>query len=112
MATPIVRLKMKDVFKSFKIDLRGFYKNRIYVQHHLHIQPSEIDVLCYYEYQWMLLDLVDMIKEQNGDKTAGSQNDMMNDQMNQMKSQSSKYTKGFGKAPKLGNFGNMKLPKF
>ena len=51
MRTPTVRLKMKDIFKSMKVDLRAFYKNRVYVQHHLHIQPSEIDILCYYEYQ-------------------------------------------------------------
>jgi len=108
MRTPTVRLKMKDIFKSMKVDLRSFYKNRVYVQHHLHIQPSEIDVLCYYEYQWMLKDLVEMLKEQNGDKSS-SRNEA-NEQMDKMKSQSSKYTKGFGgnKMPKMGNF---KMPK-
>jgi hypothetical protein len=88
MNTPTVRLKLKDVFKSFQIDLRGFYKNRVYVQHHLHIQPSEIDCICYYEYQWMVKDL----------------------KMDKMKSNASKYTKGFGGSnmPKMGNF---KMPK-
>ena len=106
--TPTVRLKLKDVFKSFQVDLRGFYKNRVYVQHHLHIQPSEIDSICYYEYQWMVKDLIDMLKEQNGDKPNGQEN--TNEQLDKMKSQASKYTKGFGgnSMPKLGNF---KLPK-
>jgi len=104
MATPIVRLRLKDILKSFQIDLRNFYKNRVYVQHHLHIQPSEIDTLCYYEYQWMVKDLVDMLKEQNGDKT-GSQ-DSANEQMEKMKSNASKYTKSYSgnNLPKLGNF--------
>lgn len=105
MATPKVRLRMKDIFKSFQIDLRGFYKNRVYVQHHLHIQPSEIDCICYYEYQWMVKDLIDMLKEQNGDKSG---NDQANEQMDKMKSDASKYTKGFGSSnmnmPKMGNF--------
>ena len=104
MRTPTVRLKMKDIFKSMKVDLRSFYKNRVYVQHHLHIQPSEIDVLCYYEYQWMLNELVDMLKEQNGDKSS-SRNEA-NEQMDKMKSQTSKYTKGFSgnSMPKMGSF--------
>jgi hypothetical protein len=107
MRTPVVRLKMKDVFKSFKIDLRGFYKNRVYVQHHLHIQPSEIDDLCYYEYQWMVVDLVEMIKEQNGDQNNSQQS--AQDYMDQVKMDTSSYTKGFGNnLPKLGNF---KMPK-
>ncbi len=108
MRTPTVRLRMRDVFKSFQIDLRAFYKNRVYVQHHLHIQPSEIDDLCYYEYQWMVKDLVEMLKEQNGDKSTSQ--DQANEQMDKMKSQTSKYTKGFGNnMPKMGN---MKMPKF
>jgi len=108
MATPIVRLKLSDIFKSFQIDLRGFYKNRVYVQHHLHIQPSEIDSMCYYEYQWMLKDLVEMLKEQNGDKSTSQEE--TNSQMEDMKNKTSKYTKGFGgnNVPKLGSF---KMPK-
>lgn len=103
MKTPLVRLRMKDIFKSFQIDLRAFYKNRVYVQKHLHIQPSEIDAQAYYEYQWMLKDLIDMIKEENGDKTGGQE--QANEQMDKVKSSASKYTKGFGgNMPKLGNF--------
>ena len=104
MATPLVRLRLKDVFKSFQIDLRAFYKNRVYVQKHLHIQPSEVDALSYYEYQWMLTDLVEMIKEENGEKSSGQ--DQANEQMDKMKSDASKYTKGYGlnNMPKLGSF--------
>lgn len=111
MRTPTVRLRLKDILKSFQVDLRAFYKNRVYVQHHLHIQPSEIDVLHYYEYQWMVKDLIEMIKEQNGDKS--SSQDSANEQMEKMKSTASKYTKGFGgnNMPKLGNMGNFKMPK-
>jgi hypothetical protein len=109
MSNVVLRLKISDIFKGFQIDLRGFYKNRVYVQHHLHIQPSEIDNMNYYEYQWMLKDLVEMLKEQNGEKSENN----MDTQMENMKAQTDKYTKGFGgNMPKLGNFSNMKMPKF
>ena len=107
MRTPTVRIRLRDLIKAFQIDLRSFYKNRVYVQHHLHIQPSEIDNMCYYEYQWMLKDLVDMLKEQNGDKS--SSQDEVNEQMETMKSNASKYTKGFGN--NMPNMGNFKMPK-
>ena len=109
MATPKVRIKMKDIFKSFKVDLRGFYKNRVYVQHHLHIQPSEISAMFYYEYQWMLLDLIEMLKEQNGE---GNNQNTANEQMDKMKQSAKGYTKDFGKMPSMGSLGNMKMPKF
>tara|TARA_R110001592_G_C13037417_1_gene738960 strand:- start:973 stop:1146 length:174 start_codon:yes stop_codon:yes gene_type:complete len=56
----------------------------------------------------MVKDLVDMLKEQNGDKSGSK--DQTNEQMEKMKSDASKYTKGFGgnKMPKMGNF---KMPK-
>ena len=106
--TPVVRLRMKDIFKSFQVDLRGFYKNRVYAQHHLHIQPSEIDILCYYEFQWMLKDLVEMLKEQS--RLVLDNHDQASEQMEKMKSSASKYSKNYGgnNAPKLGNF---KMPK-
>mgnify|MGYP001048173404 CR=1 FL=1 len=109
MRVPTVRLKMSDIFKSFKVDLRGFYKNRVYVQHHLHIQPTEIDMLCYYEYQWMVKDLVDMLKEQNGDSTDNPYEN--NEQMDNIKKQANSYTKGMS-MPKMGSMGNFKMPKF
>jgi hypothetical protein len=109
MSSRLVVIKTKDLFKCFQIDLRNFYKNRVYLQHHLHIQPSEINQLSYYEYQWMLKDLVDMIKEQNGEKT----NSSMDSQMENMKQNANQYTKNFGKnMPNMSkNFGNFKMPK-
>ena len=106
MSNKIVVLKMSDVFKGFQVELRTFYKNRVYVQHHLHIQPSEIDALCFYEYQWMLKDLIEMLKEQNGENGNKTDNEFdVNSQIDKIKSQSSKYNKGMNlNLPKLGKF--------
>jgi hypothetical protein len=111
MRVPLVRLEMKDIFKSFKVDLRDFYKNRVYVQHYLHIQPTEIDTLCFYEYQWMIKDLVELLKEQNGE---GKKDNPYNtdEYMDKMKNQANSYTKGFGNMNKMPNMGSFKMPKF
>lgn len=110
MRTPTVKLKAKDILKSFQMDIREFHKNRVYLQHHLHIQPSEIDILAYYEYHWMLKDLVEMLEKQNGNN---SNKDDADEKMNEMKSKANSYTKGFSKNNNLTkNFGNIKLPKF
>lgn len=108
MAKPIILIKASDIFKSFKIDYREFYKNRVYVQHHLHIQPSEIDNLWYYEYQWMLKDLIEMLEKQNGDGKSNNFN--VDDKMQDMKNQAKSYTSGFGNLGK--GMGGFKMPKF
>lgn len=113
MRVPIVRLKMSDIFKSFKVDLRDFHKNRVYVQHHLHIQPSEIDMLPFYEYQWMVTDLVEMLKEQNGEGKNKNPYDT-DEHMDKIKKQTNSYTKGFGNMNNIGkmpNMGSFKMPK-
>ena len=81
----------------------------VYVQHYLHIQPSEVDALSYYEYQWMVQDLIEMLKEQNGDGKDNSYD--QNEQMDKIKNQASNYTKGMN-MPKMGSMGNFKMPKF
>lgn len=101
MTKPVIRLTMSDVFKSFKVDLRKFHKNRVYVQHHLHTQPSEIDSMPFYEYQWMVTDLVEMLKEQNGDGEKNGHEEMANEQMSNMKNTAASYTKGFGSGMKM-----------
>jgi hypothetical protein len=57
----------------------------------------------------MVKDLIEMLKEQNGDGKGKSHDDMANEQMSRMKGQASSYTKGFGKMPNMGSF---KMPKF
>lgn len=107
MAVPLIVLKAKDLAKSFTIDIRSFYKNRVYLQHHLHVQPSELENLPYYEFQWMMKDMVEMLEKQNGKE--GNSMDV-DEKMNNMKNQAKSYTSGFGNMSK--GMGNMKMPKF
>lgn len=101
-------IKLKDIVKSFQIDIRGFHKNRVYLQHHLHIQPSEIDNLYYYEYSWMIKDLIELLEKQNGE---GNNQSSADDKMDEMKQKANSFTKGFSGANKLPNFKNFKVPK-
>lgn len=108
MAKQVVLLRWKDVFKSFKIDVRDFYKARVYLQKHLHIQPSEIDIMYYYEFQWMLDDLKEMLEKENGKENPNNFNP--DEKMSEIKNQARSYTKGMGN---VGGFkpGNFKMPK-
>jgi hypothetical protein len=110
--TPIVRIKLSDVFKSFKTDIRQFYKNRVYLQHYLHIQPNEVDNLYYYEFQWMLKDMIELLEKQNGKDNQNNMNP--EEKMSELKNEAKSYTKGFGNMgnnlPKIGS--GFKMPKF
>ena len=39
------------------IDLRNLVRNKLYICRDWHIQPSEIDKMAYYEYEWILEDI-------------------------------------------------------
>jgi len=49
----------------FKISLKNFFKVRFYVYKHLHIQPSELNEMEYYEYHYIVKDLIDDLKKEN-----------------------------------------------
>lgn len=74
----------------------------------LHIQPSEIDRLPYYEYEYTLSLYNDMLKDRksNEDNLYEAERDKYN--VNNLRNQS---TKGF-KLPSLGNGSSIKIPKF
>jgi len=76
----LVTIGFRDGIKSlslFKISLENFFKTKFYLMYHLHIQPSEIDKLDYYEYWYIVKDLAEYIKKQNdgqkGEESAAMQ---------------------------------------
>lgn len=77
--------------------------------HHLRLQPSEYEDKPFYEYQYYVKDLIDIIKERNNEDGDNKYN--VNDTYDKMKKDSSKYTKGMGsnKMPKMPSM--PKMPK-
>jgi len=52
------------LYSILRVNLRNSAKNKLYICKEWHIQPSEIDKLPYYEYEWMLEDINEDHKEQ------------------------------------------------
>ena len=74
----------------------------------LHMQPSEIDRLPYYEYEYTVSLYNDMLKDRknNEDNLYDKERDKYN--VNDLKNQSIRGIK----MPSLGNGSSIKIPKF
>jgi hypothetical protein len=47
----------------FQISLRNFFKVKSYLYHHYRTQPSEIEGMPFYEYEYLIEDLKEMLDE-------------------------------------------------
>lgn len=81
----------------FKISLENFFKLRFYIYEKLHVQPSELNNMDYYEFHYLVKDLLEHLKEQN------EQNKKERDEADSMKSS---FKAPNYKAP------NISVPKF
>lgn len=103
-----VKLTNKQLFGAFQIDLRQYFTMRARLLYHLRLQPSEYEDKPFYEYQYYVKDLIDIIKEKNEGGDDNKYN--VNDTYDKMKNDSSKYMKGFGNnTPKMPSM--PKMPK-
>lgn len=53
----------KSILDLFKIDLLNHRKARLALYYHLHMQPSEINEMEYYDFEDLLYDLSELLKE-------------------------------------------------
>ena len=105
-----VKLTNKDLFSAFQIDIRQYFTMRARLLYHLRLQPSEYEDKPFYEYQYYVKDLIDILKERNEGESDNKYN--VDDTYDKMKADSNKYMKGFGRnMPKIPNMGSMKMPK-
>ena len=94
------------LFSILQVDVRNLVKNKLFISKEYHIQPSEIDKLLYYEYEWILEEINKEAKEaekrqKEQDKKYGSMGRMPN--YNSMMSNVGKSM------PKMPSFS---MPKF
>ncbi len=85
-----------NLFSLFKISLENFFKIRFYIYLHLGVQPSELNNMEYYEYHYVVKDLIEHLKKEN--EANKSQQDAASGMMSGMKMPSIKMP-------------NMKMPK-
>lgn len=68
------------------MDVRNLVKNRNYISKHLKIQPSETEGLDFWDYEYLLDDLKDIIEKKNQQNSADNQNTpSFSDMKSQMK---------------------------
>lgn len=56
------------IFSLWKIDILGFIKQKAALSKNFHIQPSELDKMPYWEYEYYIKALNDLIKAENEDQ--------------------------------------------
>ena len=52
------------IYSLYQVDIRNLVRNKLNICKEYHIQPSEIDRLQFYEYEYMLEEIMKDIKEQ------------------------------------------------
>jgi hypothetical protein len=72
-----------NLFSLFKISLENFFKVKFYIYKHLSIQPSELEEMEYYEFHYIVKELIEMIKAEN--EANKGQNEQTGEMMNSMK---------------------------
>ena len=64
----------------FQISLENFFKTKTYLLYHLRLQPSEVEQLPYYEFEYIVRNLIDILKE----KQEAEEKEMNGDENSQM----------------------------
>lgn len=52
------------IFRTFVIDLRNLTKNKLFICKEYHIQPSEIDKMQFWQYEWFTDEIKEITKEE------------------------------------------------
>lgn len=52
------------IFHTFVIDLRNLTKNKLFICREYHIQPSEIDKMQFWEYEWYTDEIKEISKNE------------------------------------------------
>ena len=55
----------------FQISIRSFLKVKVYIYHHLRLQPSEVESLPFYEYEFLVEDLKQMLEDRRREESGG-----------------------------------------
>lgn len=100
------------VIKTFIINLRNLTKNKLFICKEYHIQPSEIDRMQFWEYEWYTDEIKEISKEQ--EKQQKQQEKEQNAMMGSMKNPSSMMRNVQSSMPNIAapKMPTVNLPKF
>ena len=60
------------IFSLWRMDILGFIKTKAILAKQFHIQPSEVDKMPYWEYEYFIKNLDEMAKKENEDQEEAS----------------------------------------
>ena len=52
------------VYLQFKVNIENLVRSKVHIAKNFHIQPSEIDKLPFWEYEYMLQEMTETIKKE------------------------------------------------
>ena len=89
----------------YSIDLRNLVKNKLYICKNYHIQPSEIDKMEYFNYEYMLEDIKEIQDEEQKRADEQESSSGMGDMSKQMRSMQNSMTSTMSnfKMPSMGS---------
>lgn len=92
----------------FQVDVRNLVRSKLYICRDYHIQPSEIERMPFYEYEYIIEDINQIHKEQE------EQNKKQQEEYDNMKSSMnpSKMMNSAQNSFKMPSMPKMNIPKF
>ena len=101
-----------SIIKLFQVNLLNLIKNKVSLSKNFNITPSEIDKMYYWEYEYMLDEVNNTIKEEN-EKNEKENNKYGNMNPRSMMRDTGKYMqKSNISTPKIPSIGSNSFPSF
>lgn len=99
-----------SLYSQFQINIENLVQNKVALVRNFHIQPSEIDRMAYWEYEYFLKFANEQIKEENKQQEEQSEgydmNSMRRNADSMMKNAQSQY-----KMPSMPKMPSFSMPK-
>lgn len=97
------------IFSLWKIDLVGYIKMKAVLSKVFRLQPSEIDIMPFWEYELFVNHLNELVKEENDQQKAEMDKYHVNEYMNMARPGNMQKMMSSAQ-PKTPNMGNMSMP--
>ena len=100
------------LFSMFQIDVRNLVTNKLYICKEWHIQPSEVDRMMFFEYEWILMEINKNVKEQEKkNKEEEKKYSEMQKSMPNYNAMARNYSNAGYRMPSMPSMGNFRMPK-
>ena len=103
---------MYAIIKLFIVDVSNLIETKATLAKNFHIQPSEIDVMPYWEYEMFRDSINEQVKEENDRQQKEMDKYHINEHMDAMRPGKMQKMMNPKFSPQMPSFGTMKTPSF